>query len=163
MTYKKLDTMIKGFHVWQNEEGKYSSEVQDGYQWFNTIAELEADIEMMEQWSKGNAYVGDDGWVLSREFVDSNEIVKDPFGVGNLAKYVEDFNYYLASVCSPAKYVEMDLNEVIFINDLIREQACWKVADGFLTKAMAHKLIHSWFDFLHRFKKHVDKYYKKTA
>lgn len=41
------------------ENGKYTI---DGYDWFNTLDELAADVEWQQKWIAGRAYKDENGW-----------------------------------------------------------------------------------------------------
>ena len=56
------------------ENGKYTI---DGYDYFDTLGELEADIEWQLDWINGEAYKGEDGWVSLVE--EPGETVEDLF------------------------------------------------------------------------------------
>ena len=102
------------------ENGKYSI---DGYDFFDTLAELEEEIDWAALWIDGKAYKDLDGkWRHAPE-------------VGK-AKLLNLLNDLFGKVLTAAEFA--------FRSQVLAEQECWMIKDRYLTRAEITAIVNEW-------------------
>ena len=112
----------QGYEYWIRD-GKYTSDVQDGYEWFDTLEELEEDIDWALLWVDGKAYKTVNGeWRFVPEIGKAKllSLLDDLFGKPLTA---EEFNTRRA---------------------VLEEQECWMIVDKYLTREEITETIREW-------------------